>query len=389
MTTTIDDLDTFRAAFRRWLAGQEVPSLSADYLEVFEQRRRWQRTLFAAGWLGLSWPAEYGGRGKSAMHQVVFNEELAAAGAPGPIGTSGIDVIGPTIIAFGSEEQKSEHLARILSAENIWCQGFSEPDSGSDLASLSTYAERVSGGFVVNGRKIWSTWSHMADFCALLARTDRSAPPHRGISYLLVSMAAPGVSVRPIVSLNGESEFGEITFEDVRVPDGGLLGELNAGWGYAMHTLSSERSKYAMRRTRDMSTYLAELLREIATSGRPWSDAELVSLGYLRAELYGMQAQCERAASRASAAGDAADPTDSFDKVALTRLEQDLLRFVRDLLGPFSNVAAGTPGGLNADRWVRRYLYSRMASVYGGSAQIQRNIIGERILGLPNDRWQP
>jgi alkylation response protein AidB-like acyl-CoA dehydrogenase len=381
------ELPTFRQAAKNWLSNHAAPRLAGmDPDEVFGSRLAWQRELFEAGWLGLSWPTQYGGRGLTPMHDIVFSEELAAFGAPGPIGTVGLDVVAPAILAHGSETQKLQHLPRMLSGEDIWCQGFSEPDSGSDLASLSSHAELHDEQFVINGHKVWSTWSHKANMCALLVRTDRSAPLHRGISYLLVDLTVPGVQVRQIAQLSGESEFGELVFDDVHVGAEALLGELHGGWAYTLQSLSAERSRYAVRRTRELRIYLAEFVAEVNAVGAGWQPGEIAEIGHLQAKLYALQCQCERAAVRLRERPGRADPQDSFDKIALTGAEQHLLRFIRDCLGRYGNIAARAPRGAAGRRWVPNYLYSRAASIYGGTAQIQRNIVAERVLGLPVER---
>jgi alkylation response protein AidB-like acyl-CoA dehydrogenase len=380
-------LAIFRQEAKSWLANHSAPRLAGlDPDDVFAARLAWQRELYEAGWLGLSWPTEYGGRGLTPMHDIVFSEELAAVGAPGPIGTVGLDVVAPAILAHGTETQKLQHLPRMLSGEDIWCQGFSEPDSGSDLASLSSRAELHDEQFVINGHKVWSTWSHKANMCALLVRTDRSAPLHRGISYLLVDLTAPGVQVRQIAQLSGESEFGELVFDNVHADRDALLGDLHGGWAYTLQSLSAERSRYAVRRTRELRIYLTEFVAEVNAVGAGWQPGEIAEIGRLQAQLYALQCQCERAAVRQRERPGRADPQDSFDKIALTGAEQHLLRFIRDCLGRYGNIAARAPRGAAGRRWVPSYLYSRAASIYGGTAQIQRNIVAERVLNLPVER---
>jgi alkylation response protein AidB-like acyl-CoA dehydrogenase len=378
-----EHLDGFLAEAKDWLSRQQIPVLPEAALERFAVRLRWQRTLHQGGWLGLSWPVVHGGRGLTQLHQVVFTEALALAGAPSPAGTAGLEVIGPTIAAYGTEEQKTRHLPGIISGDEIWCQGFSEPDSGSDLASISTSAVRVDDGFIINGHKVWSTWSHVASWCALVVRTD-STSKHGGISYLLVPLSAPGVTVRPITQLNGDSEFGEILLEDVHVPVDALLGEMNAGWKYTLHTLSSERGNYLLRRTADLSVDLRALERELG-SANSWSDYEARVIGELEADLFALRAQGRRTAARLQDAPGRADAKDSLDKLALARFEQKLAGFARDCLGRYSNVTSGSTRSLNSARWVDRYVFSRAASIYGGTAQIQRNIVAERILQLPRE----
>lgn len=352
-------------------------------IERFVARRSWQRRLYDAGWMGVAWPTEFGGQGLTHMHQVVFNEEQALARAPGPAGTAGVEVIGPTILAYGTEKQKQAFLRPMLSGETIWCQGFSEPDAGSDLASISTVAVEDGDGFRITGHKVWSTWSHVADWCALLARTDRESK-HGGISYLLIPLSAPGVEVRPINQLNGDTEFGEIILDNVHVPRDALLGELNAGWRYTLHTLSSERGNYLLRRTADLAVDLKTLVSGVAA--RAEVDAvDAAALGELEARLFALQAQCDLVAERLQSRPGVADATDSLDKMALTDFEQRLCGFARDCLGEYSNVSGVDVEHLDTTRWVDRYLFSRASSIYGGTAQIQRNIVAERLLGLPKE----
>jgi alkylation response protein AidB-like acyl-CoA dehydrogenase len=273
----------------------------------------------------------------------------------------------------------------MLSAEEVWCQGFSEPNSGSDLASLGTTATRVDGGFIVNGQKIWSTRAPVATWIAILARTDKDAPAHKGISYLVARIDTPGITVRGIKQLNGEAEFAEVAFEDVFIPDSGLLGELNKGWVYAMHTLSFERGCYMLRRTTDLAMDFQQAVDELRTAGHPINDWMLHRIGELDADLYAFEAQSRPVAARLMRKSAEPDVTDSLDKMALAAFEQKLSRWNRELLGGYGSIASRSPLGLDADRIVQRYYWSRAATIYGGTAQIQRNIVSERILGLPRE----
>ena len=244
MRLSLNDAELrIRDEMRAFLA-EHLPSpdeIPADFDARVEFLRGWQRKLYDARLVNLTWPVEYGGRGATLMEQIVANQELARAGAPPLIGEVGLEVVGPTIVAQGTPEQKSAYLELILSGDDIWCQGFSEPNAGSDLASLRTRAEDRGDHFVVNGQKTWTSWAQYASWCAVLARTDAEAPPHRGISYLIVDMRSPGIDVRPLVQMTGDAEFSEVYFEDVVVPRENVLGELNAGWPLAMHTLTNER----------------------------------------------------------------------------------------------------------------------------------------------------
>ena len=238
--------ERFRQDLRDWLQ-QNLPSGWGSTFKMpkgkerIEFLRHWQRKLHQGGYLGLSWPKEYGGRGASMIELAIFNEEMAKVEAPGPLNVLGLSMAGPTIIVHGTEEQKKRHLPKILNCDEIWCQGFSEPGSGSDVASIRTRAELRGDEFVVNGQKVWTSLAQIADWCMLLVRTDPDAPKHRGISYILVDMKSPGLTVRPLRQMTGESEFNEVFFEEVRVPRANLVGELNNGWGVALTTLMNER----------------------------------------------------------------------------------------------------------------------------------------------------
>lgn len=379
-----EDLGAFRKVARDWLAEQRFPLIPNDPDKRLEALRAWQRYLSEHGWLGLGWPVEAGGRGLSLVHQAVFAQELTRAGGPPPM-INAVDVVGSTILEFGNDEQRRTLLPKMLSAEEVWCQGFSEPNSGSDLASLRAFARKVEGGFILNGQKIWSTRAPVATWIAILARTDRDAPAHKGISYFVARIDTPGITVRGIEQLNGEAEFAEVAFEDVFIPDSGLLGELNKGWAYAMHTLSFERGCYMLRRTTDLAMDFQQVIDELNASGAVLPDWMAHRLGELDADLYAFEAQSRPVAGRLMQTSDAPDVTDSLDKMMLQQFEQKLSRWNRELLGRYANIASRSPLGLDADRIIQRYYWSRAATIYGGTAQIQRNIVAERILGLPRE----
>lgn len=380
-----EEYEAFAAEAREWLMNVDIPEVPQDPEERFDVLRAWQRQLFDGGWLGLSWPLESGGRGLTALHDAVFNRELAYARAPRPAGVVGIEVVGPTILNFGDEKQRQLLLPRVLSGDDIWCQGFSEPDAGSDLASLRTFAERTPEGWRVNGHKVWTTWSHKATWCALLARTNTSVNRHRGISYFLLRLDLPGITVRPLRQMNGDIEFGEVIFDNVLIEDNALVGQLNEGWSYAMHTLSSERGSSIIRRTADLSVALSELIVELTEGKTEISSNEITMLGELQAELFALEAQSERVAERVMRASGEPSALDSMDKASMTRFEQHLFGVARDLLGSYAHVAGQRPRGLNSTRWIHDYYFGRASSIYGGTAQIQRNIIAERLLGLPRE----
>jgi alkylation response protein AidB-like acyl-CoA dehydrogenase len=379
-------LEEYRAAVRVWLAAADIPEVPLDLDGRFEVLRRWQRTLFDAGWIGISWSREAGGRGLTPLHQMVFAEELARAGAPQPIGLIGLDVVGPSIDHYGNPDHKERLLPRLLSGDDIWCQGFSEPESGSDLASLRTRARIEGDHFVIDGQKVWTSWAHKAQWCALLARTDPDAPKHKGISYILVDMSTPGVTVRPLVQMTGDNEFCEVFFEDVRVPLDNLVGELNAGWSIAQHTLGDERGSYTLRRCVEYEVALEEAVKElrghVAATGTQLPERAFEQIGRAYTAIRGLEGQTRKTMAR-KMNGEGPSPYDSVDKLSLNEVEQLMYTAVTDLLGPLRNVSDGSPLGLQSARWVKEHYYSRAASIYGGTSQVQRNIIAERLLGLP------
>ena len=380
------DLGAYRALAREWLAAADVPHVPLHLDERFAVLREWQHTLFDAGWIGISWSREAGGQGLTQMHQLVFAEELARAGAPQPIGLIGLDVVGPSIDGFGTPDQKAKLLPRLLSGEDIWCQGFSETEAGSDLASLRTRARIDGDYFVINGQKVWTSWAHKSQWCALLARTDPDVPKHKGISYILVDMTSPGVTARPLVQMTGDAEFCEVFFEDVRVPLTNLVGELNTGWSIAQDTLGNERGSYTLRRRVEyevaVEQAVEELLGHYSRTEQEPTDRVLEQIGRAYSAVRGLEAQTRKTMAR-KMRGEGPTPYDSVDKLSLNEVEQLVFTSISDLLGPFRNVSDSKPLGLDSARWVKEHYYSRAASIYGGTSQVQRNIIAERLLGLP------
>lgn len=379
-------LQTWREHVRAWLATADIPEVPIDLIDRFNVLRRWQHTLFEAGFIGISWSKQAGGQGLSPLHQLVFSEELAKAGAPQPIGLIGLDVVGQSIDKYGREWQRSELLPRLLSGEHIWCQGFSEPGSGSDLASLSTRARIEGDEFVINGQKVWTSWAHLSQWCALLARTDTEAPKHKGISYILVDMRTPGVTARPLTQMTGESEFCEVFFEDVRVPVENLVGELNQGWAIAQDTLSHERGSYTLRRRVEYEVSIDEAARELRRhfedAGTAPSDWVLEQLGRSFVAARALDGLTRKTMQR-QINDEVPSPLDSVDKLSLNEVEQLVYTSITNLLGPNRLALNANPMGLETARWVKEHYYSRAASIYGGTSQIQKNIISERLLGLP------
>jgi len=373
---------------RKFLA-TNMPDPHAEPID-FDERiawlREWQRSLNEAGLVNIAWPVELGGRGATLGEQMVVEEELARAGAPELIGVVGLGVVGPSIVAHASDEQKRRWVPRILSAEEIWCQGFSEPDAGSDLASLRTVAEDRGDHWLVRGQKTWTSWAQYARWCAVLARTDQAAPAHRGISYLVVDMQSPGVDVRPLVQLTGDAEFSEVYFDDVVVPKEQIIGEPGAGWGIAMHTLSHERGPAVAARAVKLRVLLDQLIadaRRLERDGRPVIEEQDVRAALVRThiQLEVLRCQSARTVGRMIATGKPGLET-SIDKLQLTRAEQQLGDAALAVLGPLAGYE-DAEGGVDIRHWQGVYLYARAASIYGGTSQVQKNIIAERILGLP------
>jgi alkylation response protein AidB-like acyl-CoA dehydrogenase len=365
---------------------------SADLPRALDDRmivlRRWQAACYAAGFVGRAWPAEFGGGGRPPVEQIVVDQELAGAGAPEFVNIVGLDVLGPSLLRFGNDEQRRRHIPAILSADEIWCQGFSEPEAGSDLASLRTRAVADGDTFVINGQKTWVSWGQYATWCGVLARTDDSVSRHRGISMLIVDMSAPGVEVRPMTQITGHAEFSELFLDEVVVPKENLLGQLGDGWKIAMHTLGHERGTAALPRQVKLRTWLdraVSVAAERELDGRPVLESSEAQTALARA-LIGIEVLRHHAYRTVGEFlnGGAVGPESSSVKLLMAEAEQRLATTVLEVLGP--TLLHGEPADVpENDFWYETYLYSRAASVYGGTRQIQRDIIADRILHLPKD----
>jgi alkylation response protein AidB-like acyl-CoA dehydrogenase len=365
------------------LAAADLPRALDDRMEVL---RQWQGACYAAGYVGRAWPREFGGGGRPPAEQIVVDQELAAAGAPEFVNVVGLDVLGPSLLRFGSDEQRRRYIPPILSAEEIWCQGFSEPDAGSDLASLRTRATEHDRYFVLNGQKTWVSWGQFARWCGVLARTSDTGPRHRGISMLLVDMRSPGVTVRPMTQITGHAEFCELFLDDVVVPKENLLSERGDGWKIAMHTLGHERGTAALPRQVKLRTWLdraARVAAERELDGEPILADPSAQLALARAfiAVEVLRHHAYRTVGEFLNGG-AVGADSSTVKLLMAEAEQRLAVSVLDVLGPTLQDPAHE--GEN-EFWYETYLYSRAASVYGGTQQIQRNIIADRILGLPQE----
>jgi alkylation response protein AidB-like acyl-CoA dehydrogenase len=378
-----DEIRSFLAAERP--AAAHLPRSLEERMEVL---RAWQARCYEAGYVGRAWPLEFGGGGGQAAEQIIIDQELAAAGAPEFANVVGLDVLGPSLLRFGSDEQRRRYIPAILAAEEIWCQGFSEPDAGSDLASLRTRAEERGDHFVVSGQKTWVSWGQFARWCGVLARTDDAAVKHRGISMLIVDMRAPGVELRPMTQITGHAEFCELFLDDVVVPKANLLGELGDGWKIAMHTLGHERGTAALPRQVKLRTWLDRAVRTAAertVDGERLIDDPEAQLAMARA-LVGIEVLRHHAYRTVGefVRGGAVGPDSSSVKLLMAEAEQRLAATVLDVLGP--TLEHAEPEALDEnDFWHETYLYSRAASVYGGTQQIQRSIIADRVLALPQE----
>ena len=378
-----DEIRSFLAAERPDAA--RLPRSLEDRMEAL---RAWQARCYEAGYVGRAWPLEFGGGGGPAAEQIIIDQELAAAGAPEFANVVGLDVLGPSLLRFGTDEQRRRHIPAILAAEEIWCQGFSEPDAGSDLASLRTRAEDRGDHFVVSGQKTWVSWGQFARWCGVLARTSDAGPRHRGISMLIVDMRSPGVELRPMTQITGHAEFCELFLDDVVVPRENLLGGLGDGWKIAMHTLGHERGTAALPRQVKLRTWLDRAVRvagERTVDGRPLIDDPGAQVALARA-LVGVEVLRHHAYRTVGEFlnGGAVGPDSSSVKLLMAEAEQRLAATVLDVLGPTLEHAEPEAAGEN-DFWHETYLYSRAASVYGGTQQIQRNIIADRVLALPQE----
>ncbi len=383
----------FRQEFAAWLranlADDQRASLLRDLTEdqAIEVRRAWEQKLGAAGWLGVSWPKEYGGRGATAMEHVIYLEEMLHADAPEPLNMLGLDMVGPTLIEIGTDEQKHRFLTPMMRGEAIWCQGFSEPDAGSDLAGLRTRAVRDGDDWLLNGQKIWSSQAQHADWGTVLARTDQDAPKHKGISFFLVDMNTPGITVKPIRQISGESEFNEIFFDNVRVANDSVLGEVNGGWRVANRFLAYERGVFTMVMLTGYQRHWEELRQYARTTKR--NGAPLIEDARIRerlaqtyTDIHLMRLANLRYITRYLRGGAPGAET-SYMKLYWAPTEQGLYDLAISLAGPDGLAMPGSPRALGSGDWIKKYFLSRAATVYGGTQDIQRNIIAERVLGLP------
>jgi alkylation response protein AidB-like acyl-CoA dehydrogenase len=377
-TTSVADDAAFRDELRSWLAEHPPPAVAvATKPEEIETLREWQRALHAGRWIGVHWPVEYGGRGASVLQVAIYNEELARADAPDIPGRAGVTLVGPTLMTHGTEEQRARWMPRILAGDDIWCQLFSEPDAGSDLASLATRAVRRGDLYIVTGKKVWSSHAQFADWGIALVRTDAAASKTKGISMLAIPMQADGVDIRPLRQMTGESEFNEVFLDKVEVPVENLIGRENEGWQVAATTLANERGASFIWKEQVRHEAAIQLLWKTCAGvgllddsvvrqrlARSWIDVEIFRLHNART-----LARLAR--------GEEIGPESSLVKLFWAGASQRLYETACDVLGPEA---------LGSGEWGRGLLATRANSIMGGTSEIQRTIIGERILGLPRER---
>jgi alkylation response protein AidB-like acyl-CoA dehydrogenase len=370
----------FRAELRAWLEAnlpeERRGGRGGEQRYGDEFGRAWSRMLHEAGYAGLTWPKEYGGAGAPYSFQAILYEEMARAHAPSHVGVIGLGMAGPTIIAHGTEEQKQAHLEKILSAEEIWCQGFSEPDAGSDLAAARTRAERRGDVYVVNGQKVWSSFAHIADYCILVTRSDPDAPRYKNLTYLIVDMHAPGVEVRPLRQITGEAEFNEIFFNDVEVPVSNRLGDEGDGWTVAMTTLLHERGTLGFALTATLESSVNRLL-DVARERVNGDDGTRERIGAEWIELQALRFTNYRALGTLQRTG-IPGPEGSAIKLRWSEQNQRLTKLARELLG--------SDGILDDGWWNYQQLRSRGNTIEAGTSEVLRNIVAERVLGLPRSR---
>jgi alkylation response protein AidB-like acyl-CoA dehydrogenase len=387
--------EAFRGELRGWLE-RELPAHrtvwppSDDEFTLHPDRSfdaclAWHRRLHAGGWVGIVWPREYGGRGATLVEQMIFQEEMVRAAAPPGVNTIGLMLVGPALMQWGSDAQRRRHLPAILSADEVWCQGFSEPGAGSDLAALRTAAVLEGQTFRVSGQKVWTSNAHRSHWCILLVRTDPAAAKHEGISCLVVDMRSPGITVRPLVQMTGDAEFNEVFFDDVRVPRENLLGPPNAGWKVATTVLMYERA--GLGNQTNLHHYTRLLLdlarRGAGGEGRAGRDPVLrqaLAQCWIEAEalrLTGLRSITRRLR------GEPPGPEGSVLKLAFTEAYVRMAETAGRLLGLHATVPRGDPRAVDGGRWAFQLLFARRFGIAGGTTEIQRNIIGERVLGLP------
>ena len=375
--------EAFRAELRAWLANnlpREVPEPQTLADEV-AWLVAWQHTLAASRWVGVHWPHEYGGRGASVVENYIFQEEMARAQAPEIINRIGVNLVGPTLIHHGTAAQKTRFLAKLLTAEELWCQLFSEPNAGSDLTGLRCKAERDGDVFLINGQKVWTSYAQFARWGILLARTDPAAPKAKGISFFILDMQSPGITIRPLKQMTGSDEFNEVFLENVRIPAENLVGELNRGWAIAQTTLAHERGTSARQLVvhRILLDELMALARRQPRNGAPAAADHLAQV-LIEVEL--LKLHNWRTLTQLLRQGKPG-PESSLVKLFWSEMSQRLHDAAMEVLDVYGPLMPGDARAIARGRWPRSYLYYRSGTIFAGTSEIQRNIIAERVLGMP------
>jgi alkylation response protein AidB-like acyl-CoA dehydrogenase len=381
--------EAFRDELRSWLEANHPGPVPEDENYAFDFRRKWQAKLHEGGWAGISWPKEYGGRGSTLIEQAIFSEEMVRANAPAPANVLGLVMGGPVVIYHGTEDQKKRYLEPILSAKEIWCQGFSEPEAGSDLASLKTRAVKRDGGWVVTGQKVWTTLAHEAKWCMLVARTDLDAPKHQGLTYFLMDMEQGGVEVKPLVQITGEAEFNEIFMDEAYIPDENVVGGVGNGWGVAITTLMNERAGLAFAAQAALKTHIQDaikLAKETSRDGRTAAEDPVIRdrLAQLFIESEIFRVTNYRGLTKIMKNG-VPGPEGSLGKWQWAEVNQRLMELAVEIEGPYSQFKDGSAYAIDGD-WQYQFLRTRANSIEGGTTDILKNIVAERVLGLPKLR---
>jgi len=386
-----DREEAFRKEVRGWLEanlpddlrGRAFAASRAGRDEV-KKLRAWQKRMCEAGYVGLDWPREFGGRGATIVDMVILYQEMARAESPQLVNRGGVSMLGPTLMKHGTPAQQQRHLPKILTADELWCQGFSEPNAGSDLANLQTRGVRDGDHLVVNGQKVWTSMAHVADWCFLLVRTDPSAAKHKGISFLLVDMKTPGITVRPLRQITGEAEFNEVFFDNVRVPVGNLVGRENEGWGVAITTLAHERDVLTHIRHISLRNALHRLIRMVKERGANADPIVRQKIAQLYISEQALQCNGYRGLTNIMRGGHPG-PEGSTAKLLWSQTDVELAQTATEILGPYSQLEHGTAWAPDEGQWEFYELLARGSGIRAGTTEILKNILGERVLGLPKD----
>jgi len=386
-----DKEEAFRKEVRAWLEanvpddlrGKAFASSRADVDEV-RRLRAWQKTMWQAGYVGMNWPKEFGGRGAPLSEQIILYQEMARAESPQFVNRGGLSMLGPTLMKYGTPAQQQRHLQHILTADELWCQGFSEPNAGSDLANLQTRGVLDGDAFVINGQKVWTSMAHVADWCFLLVRTNPDAPKHKGISFLLVDMTTPGITVRPLRQITGEAEFNEVFFDNVRVPVENLVHKLNEGWAVALTTLAYERDLLTFIRHISLRNALHRLVQLARSRGAGRDPILRQKIAGLWIGEQALQMNAYRSLTKILRGG-APGPEGSTSKLFWSQLDQELALTATELIGPYAQIAEGSPWAIDHGQWEFYELLARGSGIRAGTSEILRNILAERVLGLAKD----